>query len=62
MNAEGGCSASARSKDYRRVAQCDEARHEQEFAKQPRRSVSYEEEDKKAGQDDLARPSRPTAR
>jgi hypothetical protein len=26
MNAEGGCSASARSKDYRRIAQCDEAR------------------------------------
>src|SRR6266478_6573340 len=51
MNAEGGCSASARSKDYRRIAQCDEARHEQEFAKQARRSVSHEQEDKKAGHD-----------
>ena len=44
MNAEGGCSASARSKDYRRIAQSDEARHEQEFAKQARRPLAMSRE------------------
>jgi hypothetical protein len=51
MNAEGRCSASARPKDYRRIAHGDEARHEQKFAKQARRSVGHQQEDKKAGPD-----------
>ena len=38
MNAQGGGSASARSKDCHHIAKCDEARHEHKFAEQLWRS------------------------
>ena len=48
MHAEGEGSASARPKDCRHIAKCDEARHEHEFAEQARRPIGHEQDDKKA--------------